>query len=82
VYDIFKEGREFYKLLKKEFRNVGYDAKTGRGWARIGSGGRLEFYTSGGDPAVIVQIHPPSMKGGPKEIMKAVDDINRVYNRL
>ena len=47
--DIFREGRDFFRLLKRDFRNVGYDPKTGRGWASIGAGGRLEFHTSGGD---------------------------------
>jgi hypothetical protein len=80
--DIFKEGREFYRLLKKEFRNVGYDAKTGRGWANIGAGGRLEFFTSGGDPAVIVQLHPKSFKARPEDAMQTTLALNRIYARL
>jgi hypothetical protein len=80
--DIFREGREFYNLLKKDFRNVGYDGKTGRGWANIGSGGRLEFHTSGGDPAVIVQIYPKSLKARPDAAMRAVREITHVYERL
>ena len=79
---IFKEGAEFYKLLKKEFRNVTYDPETGRGSASIGAGGRLEFHASGSDPAVIVQIHPPRLKENPALVMKAVNALNRIYREF
>jgi hypothetical protein len=71
---------KFYKLLSKEFVNVEYDPATQSGWARIGSAGRIDFRASGNDPAVIVELHPPRLKGPAATVKRAVDKINRVYS--
>ncbi len=77
---VYGDGDKFYKLLSKEFAHVEYDPKTGRGWASIGSAGRIDFHASGSDPAVIVELHPNRLKGPAKSVKRALDKINRIFS--
>lgn len=75
------EARELVKLLRKKWRNVTYKESDGTGTANLAHF-QIEFQQSGNDPAVIVSIkNMGPMKADPKNIMKALDAIGKIYNR-
>jgi len=76
------DGQKFFELLDKEFNDVSYDPKTGRGSAKAGALGRIEFHESGSDPAVIVTIIPPSFKTDADDAWKVIQSLRKIFQKL
>jgi hypothetical protein len=77
------EGLELADLLRKKWRNVNYDSKTGRGNAELGQI-RVEWTDSQNDPAIWITIQQKARvkSSSPASVQKVLEQINTLLGKL
>ena len=84
----FDEAREFAALIKPlgdtwRGRGVKYDPSKYEGIADLTHLGKIEFYPSSNDPAVIVLMTGPvRIKASPKDAARALEEISDIIANL
>ena len=73
---------QFVTALKKDWRMVKYDPKTGEGSADLGGFG-ITFHESGNDGAVVVNFTKvPRMKAHAEAVLDALEDLRKVWGKV
>lgn len=74
------DGQLFYEALSETWRSVHFDAQRRRGWAQVGSLGRIDFQESGNDAAVIVTTQPLRFKANSENMLEILEQLRKAYD--
>ena len=76
------DASEFAAMVKKKYRGVKFNPKTGQGSANLG-GVKITWGLSGNDSAVVVMTEGLGpLKGSPEDVWKVLEAIKKALNRL
>jgi hypothetical protein len=76
----FPDAEELYLRLEKVWRDIDFDPKSGKGRARVGNIGIVEFHESGSDPAVVVSLPALRFKTRGDDAMRIISAISKIMD--